>query len=394
MFLILVNTLFDTFGWSTVLPTFPILTERFGMSAGVIGSIMSFTSAISFIIGPILCRASDTYGRSNILIINSSSVLLGLIITASSTNSTTFAIGRILPSLFKCGMGVPNAYAADVSHNDIELLAKNLGRIQAVMSLGMIVGPIIGGKLASMDAMYPFYFASFAMILSVVFLMFVKESKVHNKIQHKRRSSILTSSNIFTSLSSFHLLHTKLAFQIGNGIFELFLVTHVRKQLKLDESSMGYILSFYGLLSFITNSILIPIIPSKVSTNMYYVICMIVIHSIGLLLWGLGSNIIVVFIAIALVCVSANVFLNVLTSVIAERGDTSTAGTTMGINAMVDRAARIVAPLIGGFTMSDSSPLSIGVASFCFGMYCLALQLVGVALFRRESHQFEKKKDI
>ena len=125
----LLNTLLDTFGWAFILPVLPKLHELHGIQHATVGAMMSSVSAISFVIGPVLCRASDSYGRIPFLLLNSLAALIGLLICIYSSTPLLFIIGRILPALLKCGVGVLNAYVSDISGSPAEMTT-NMGRLQ------------------------------------------------------------------------------------------------------------------------------------------------------------------------------------------------------------------------------------------------------------------------
>jgi DHA1 family multidrug resistance protein-like MFS transporter len=282
-----------------------------------------------------------------------------------------FIVGRILPALFKCGMGVPNAYVSDVSLTSLELTT-NLGRLQAAMALGLILGPVIGGYFAKYDVNLPLMFSSVALILSMIFLLYVKESKSKgvSKDKPQRRPSTTTLTHDLTSLSRTQLLHMKFAFQVGNAMFELFLVPYVRRQLHLGEHHIGYVLGFYGLIALISNALVVQLAAKFSATHLLMVVFL---HSIGLLGWGMSQHIVLTLVAITIIAITSCLYLNIVQTLIAELGNSSNAGATMGISSTVDRAARIIAPLIGGFALQESSPVSIGVAAFGFGVYSAAV---------------------
>lgn len=332
-------------------------------------------------------------GRANMLILNSIGTLLGLIICINATTPTQYIAGRIIPALFKCGMGVPNAYIADVSHNDAELIIVNLGRLQAVVSFGMIVGPTIGGHLAQFDPRTPLYYASYAMILSVAFLLFVRENQPKAS-PSRRPSRILANRNSrLASLSPTTLLHIKFAFNLGNSIFEIYAATHIRSQLDLDESSLGYILSYYGLVSLFANVVLIPLIPPRISMRSPTMVGLVLLHSVALLVWGLSKHVYMIVAAVGVVSITSSLFLNTITTLLAEQTEASSSGATMGISAMVDRGAKIIAPLIGGFATESSSLVSVGVCACSFEVYCVAVLLHATAFSRMSSSITGDHKD-
>ena len=190
-------------------------------------------------------------------------------------------------------------------------------------------------------------------------------------------------------LTRSELLHMKFAFHVGNAMFELFLVPHSRRQLALKENQVGYILGYYGFVSLLSNTLLVPWI-TKYSVG--YLLTLLTTHSIGLLAWGLSTETAITVAGITIVAITSSLYVNLIQALVAELGDPMNAGATMGLSAMVDRASRVIAPLIGGFTLQESSPISIGIAAFSFEVYSAIVLVVSTMTWSKRS-QMKKKAE-
>ena len=393
MNVILLSSLFDTFSWSFIIPALPLLQERHAIPNSVVGVVMATTSTMSLIVNPILCRASDKYGRLPFLILSAAGTLIGLLISILAKNPSIYIAGRILPFFVKCGMGVPYAYIADVSGAQSTSLAVNIGRLNAVLALGLIVGPLLGGLLSAYDPLAPFCLAAISTLSSILFLsltlMFQSPATASSgcpentmkKKQQQKEPIQFPASNIFTAFSLASVYHIKFAFQISVGIFELFLVSHVRDQLELKDGSFGgLVVSFYGIVSLLCNSMLIPLLSSSTvfsAMSVSAAALLALMNSAGLLLWGHTHSTANMLFSIFTISVTSSLFTNVMQTLVSERGDGTKMGATMGTSAMVDRAARIVAPIVAGFTKQDkNSPVSIGVAASFFAAYSAGVIIV------------------
>ena len=226
--------------------------------------------------------------------------------------------------------------------------------------------------------------ASASLVLSMISLTFISESKERRKPKKsiRRERDVAFFSKQLVSLTRNQLLHMKFAFHIGNAMFELFLVSHTRRQLFLKENQVGYILGYYGFASLLSNTLLVPWVTSY---SVGYLLALLSAHSLGLLAWGLSTETAITVGGVTLVAITSSLYINLIQALVAELGDPMNAGATMGLSAMVDRASRIIAPLIGGFTLQDSSPISIGVAAFSFEVYSAIVLVFSTTTWSKET---------
>jgi DHA1 family tetracycline resistance protein-like MFS transporter len=80
-------------------------------------------------------------------------------------------LGRALAGVFSGTVSVANAYVADISAPQDR--AKRFGLLGAMMGLGFIVGPVMGGLLGAIDLHLPFYVAGGLTLLNGLYGYFV-----------------------------------------------------------------------------------------------------------------------------------------------------------------------------------------------------------------------------
>ncbi|GAC33661.1 MFS transporter [Paraglaciecola polaris] len=146
------------------------LGREVGLVEVQIGAIISCSSLTIFLVSPLWGRASDIWGRRKVLLIglfgySAGTVLfagvfqaallgylipltaLGLLIVTRVANATVMA--AVAPSA--------NAYMADIT--TVKDRIKGMGAIGAATNIGSILGPAIGGLLASISLLTPLYFS-------------------------------------------------------------------------------------------------------------------------------------------------------------------------------------------------------------------------------------------
>jgi MFS family permease len=159
------------------------LGREVGLVEVQIGAIISSSSLTLFLISPFWGRASDIWGRRKILLIGLfgysagtvmfagvfQAALLGylipvtalvLLIVTRVANATVMA--AVAPSA--------NAYMADIT--TVTDRIKGMGAIGAAGNIGSILGPAVGGLLASISLLTPLYFSILLTLAAAILTLY------------------------------------------------------------------------------------------------------------------------------------------------------------------------------------------------------------------------------
>lgn len=140
--------------------------------AGIVTAVFGF---MQFIAAPILGELSDVYGRKRLLLLG-----VGVLAVSQMLFGFGIAIGalwlllvsRAIAGLAGANISIAQASIADVTEPKDR--AKNFGLIGAAFGIGFILGPLLGGLIASTahSASAPFWFAGMLGVLNVLFVTF------------------------------------------------------------------------------------------------------------------------------------------------------------------------------------------------------------------------------
>jgi len=147
---LLITILLSGMGFGLILPGFPFVAEKLGVPHWAGPMVLGLYAIGQFIATPFWGRYSDRYGRRPLLIGSIAGGMVGHLICAFAADPWTLSFGRLLTGLMGGNIPVAMAYASDISPP--EQRAKTLGIVGASLSLGFIVGPLIGGVLGGKDA--------------------------------------------------------------------------------------------------------------------------------------------------------------------------------------------------------------------------------------------------
>lgn len=146
------------------------LGREVGLVEVQIGAIISCSSLTLFLVSPLWGRASDIWGRKKILLIGLFGYSLGTVLFAGVFQAAL--LGYLIPiaalvllivtrvanaTVMAAVTPSANAYMADIT--SITDRIKGMGAIGAAGNIGSIMGPAIGGLLASISLLTPLYFS-------------------------------------------------------------------------------------------------------------------------------------------------------------------------------------------------------------------------------------------
>lgn len=146
-----------------------------------------------FVGSPLLGQLSDHHGRKRILLYSLVGTTLSYVLSAYSTHHRFLWL--LILSRFLCGITEGNFVIAQAIVTDISQgvqRVRNFGFINIAGSLGFVIGPILGGKLADptivkwFDYATPFWFAALFSLLTV-FLTLWQLPETHLPQQHKEK---------------------------------------------------------------------------------------------------------------------------------------------------------------------------------------------------------------
>ncbi len=160
---ILFTLLIDAVGIGIVFPIMPDLMERVGAAdvarASVwAGLLMAAYAGAQFIFAPIVGSVSDAYGRKPVLLGALAFLAVDYVIMALAGGLGILLVGRFLAGLAGATYITATAYVADLSKPGDR--AANFGMIGAAFGVGFVLGPMLGGLVATVHVTAPFWLAA------------------------------------------------------------------------------------------------------------------------------------------------------------------------------------------------------------------------------------------
>ena len=184
------------------------LGREVGLVEVQIGAIISSSSLTLFLVSPLWGRASDFWGRRKILLIGLFGYSAGTVLFASVFQAAL--LGYLIPvtalillivtrvanaAVMAAVAPSANAYMADIT--TITDRIKGMGAIGAAGNIGSILGPAIGGLLASISLLTPLYFSVFLTLAAAVLTLYALPELPKPSVVKKPQKLKYTDPRIF-----------------------------------------------------------------------------------------------------------------------------------------------------------------------------------------------------
>jgi DHA1 family tetracycline resistance protein-like MFS transporter len=390
---IMVTVLIDMVSIGLIIPVLPPLVGTFTSSpseqAFWYGAVTIVFGIANFFGSPILGRLSDRYGRRPVLLIGFSGLALSFLVTGLATALWMLLVVRLFSGAMQANISVANAYVADITAPAER--AKAFGKLGAMIGMGFILGPVIGGLLGGISLHLPFFFAAGLALCNWLYGFFVLPESLPPE---RRRPFVLREANPISSLRG--LVELKgvgsLVVVIALSALAQFMthtswVLYTSFKFGWGPTQNGWSLFAIGLMSVLVQGVFLSRLLHRFSPQRLAIMGLIS-SSICYVLWGAATQgwmlYAVIFVNVLGFAVSA-----AMQSLIANAADPTTQGRTAGAVGSLNSMMAVVAPAIGAPLLATVSHLPHGDwrigAPFYF---CAALQATSTVLalrhFRRE----------
>ncbi|MFL1780713.1 MFS transporter [Candidatus Hepatincolaceae symbiont of Richtersius coronifer] len=364
-------TVIDLIGIGIIFPLIPIIKLKYQLQGGELAYVVSIFALFSLIGNIVFGLLSDKYGRKALLCFPLFVVAVLYYYTGRAESFTTFLLLRGLTGFFCGNFSVAFASASDLSTPATKF--KYMGIIGAAFSAGFVLGPALGGLLASTDATsgdvtLPFYAAAFLnLIAALLALFFFKETFLRpERLQLKKLT--IKSQNLLAQIITTYSNKTILFFTFLTVCFssitvgvQIYLGLWLNEQFSFSAKQLGLYWSLYSIILTITQLNINKLFKPKAAIV------------IGFLLFG-AATISVLFIndILALIVLSVVMAFGMgiinpnITGNISLQGSKNQQGLIFGINQSASSLGRIIGPNILGFLYVINADLIwITVGIFC-----------------------------
>lgn len=382
-FVVFTTILIDFAGFSLLMPILPLYADRLGASALEVALILSLYALSQLLFLPAWGWFSDRYGRRPVILLSLAGTIGAYVLLVFADTLSMVYVSRVLAGFFAASIGTAQAVVTDItSHED---RARGMGQVGAAVGVGLVIGPAMGGPLASIHESLPFY--TVAAIAAVNFgLAWVLLPETRPPQLERPKWSDLLSSLVPTPLRLIATNHDRriglylyLFFHIFTsiaaleGVFPLFL----GREFEATEWEIGLIFAWLGVFIVLSQGFLVGLLADRFSEA--------TLVMIGLFLCGVGLLGIPwvpsfgwFYLLAPVVAIGNGIAIPTFTSLFSKACEQRGTGELLGQSQAMATTGRVLGPLWAGYAMDRLLP---GSAFVIAGLLLIAaMGIVAVAL--------------
>lgn len=335
-------------GFGIILPLLPYYVESFGAGAVTIGLIAATYSLFQLLAAPILGELSDKFGRRPILLFSIGGTAISFLILGMAKSIPILFLARIVDGASGGNISTAQAYIADITTKSNR--TSGMGVMMAGMSLGMIVGPAVGGLLSQFGYAVPAYAAGIvAAVATILTYFFLPESLISINKVIKKRKNIFNLKDFKDALTHPYIglfltisFMTMFAFSLMQGTFALF----TEHSLHLSIQTNGYIFAYLGFIGILMQIFFLKKLLHLIPENRLIVIALVGLAvSMGMI--AFSESLLVLFVAVTILAFSNSISSPVIAGLISKKTPDTEQGNVAGMSQSVNGMARLTGPILG-----------------------------------------------
>jgi len=370
----------NVLGFAVLIPVLPFVLENFGMGAIEYGVLLSLYPLFQFIGAPFLGTLSDHFGRRPLLLISQFGTMLSWVIVAGSYFIPSidffglplplfvFGLARIVDGITGGNFSVASAYIADITPR--ENRTKIFGLLGAIVGVGLITGPVLGGFLNSTPYGY-FAVALFSCVLSLVTLilmyLFLSESLSAENRKQGFEFHLVRELNIIGKIRKYNesnyiplMFLIRAFFALAFSSYTSTIVLLMKDKFELNSAMIGLLFLLFGLYVIVNQSIIAPRMAKRFGEFKIFYYGQ-VIFILGLLLLAFVQNMSVLLIAVYFTNLGFSTVFPTFKTLITGAVSQQEQGTISGIDESVMAGGSAIAPLLGSFIYKFTGQLSYAI---------------------------------
>lgn len=376
LFILMINMFIAIASFGIVIPILPAYLKSIDQGGIAAGLMISIFAGAQLVMSPIAGKWADKYGRRIMIIAGLSGLALSMFVFYFSDSIGILYVSRaiggvgaalLVPAIF--------AYVADIT--TMEQRAKGNSLISAAMSLGIVVGPGIGGFLAEFGLKMPLLISAFVGIVAVVFSTLVlKESKPTDTEEPEGKSEPMIKEIAQSFKKPYFIpLVITLVMSFGLLAYESVLGLFVDDQFGASPQDIAWMITATGIVSVIIQLFVVDKVVRRFGeANVLRIF--LGVAAFGFLLSILISSYAFFFVITMIIFLSTSILRPVLTTLISKLAGNEQ-GFAMGMNNAYMSIGNVLGPLLAGILYDVNI-----IYPFILGLVVLVITTIGSIIWK------------
>ncbi|MDI7743781.1 MFS transporter [Lysinibacillus fusiformis] len=372
--ILMLNMFITMGGVGIVIPVLPTYLKNFGVGGEVYGSLIAVFAFAQFLFSPLAGGLSDRYGRKlfiigGLIVYGISQIIFGL-----ASEVWILYLGRFLSGVGAAFiMTTIMAYVADIT--TVEERGKGMGLIGAAISLGFMIGPGLGGFLATVNIHFPFFLAGGVSIVAAL-LSFIVLPNVQPQIKEAantpRRENVLKQMVRSVKTPYFVILIVVFTFNFGISNFQSTLSMFLTYKFDYAATDIAIVITVGGFAGVVLQMFIIDKLFRRFG-EMKVILVNLLVAALSMILMIYVSGFFIIL-AVATLFQIAGVFIRPAVNTLISKFAGNEQGYAAGMNNAYMSLGNMIGPALAGVLLEWhlSIPFIFG-AVILFGCFGLAL---------------------
>lgn len=376
LFVLMINMFIAIGSFGIIIPILPAYLKSIDQGGIAAGLMISIFAGAQLVMSPIAGKWADKYGRRIMIIAGLSGLALSMFVFYFSDSIGILYVSRVIGGV-GAALLVPAifAYVADITSMDQR--AKGNSLISAAMSLGIVVGPGIGGFLAEFGLKMPLLVSALVGVVAVIFSTLVlKESKPADVSVTEGKSEPMVKEIAQSFKKPYFIpLVITLVMSFGLLAYESVLGLFVDDQFAASPQDIAWMITGTGIVSVIIQLFVVDKVVRRFGeANVLRIF--LGVAAFGFLLSILVSSYAFFFVITMIIFLSTSILRPVLTTLISKLAGNEQ-GFAMGMNNAYMSIGNVLGPLLAGILYDVNI-----IYPFILGLVVLVATTIGSIIWK------------
>ena len=345
--LLMLNMFIAVGSFGIIIPIIPAYLKELGQGGTAAGLIIAIFAFAQFLVSPIGGKWTDKYGRRPLINIGLLTLAISMFIFYFADSVALLYVSRAIGGI-GCAFLIPAIYAYVADITTMDQRAKGNSFISAAMSLGIVIGPGIGGFLAEYGLKTPLLVSAIVGLLAFVVSFFtLKESQLEKMDVSEQPDSSMVKDILLSVKKPFFIpLVITLIMSFGLMAYETVLGLYVDDQFGATPQEIAFMVTATGLVGVIMQLFVVDwIVKAMGELNVLKIF--LIVTAFGFLLSIIANSYNTFFAISLLIFLATSILRPVLTTLISKLAGNEQ-GFAMGMNNAYMSIGNILGPLLAG----------------------------------------------
>lgn len=351
IYILMINMFIAIGSFGIVIPILPAYLESIGEGGMAAGLMIAIFAAAQFLFSPISGRWADQYGRRKMIIYGLLGLTISMFVFYLSDGIWVLYLSRVIGGI-GAAMLIPAifAYIADITTFDQR--AKGTSLVSAAMSLGIVVGPGIGGFLADYSLKLPFLVSALVSLAAVLFsVALLKEQDAveadpATAMDMTQQEAMLAKIARSVKMPYFIPLVITLVMSFGLLAYESVIGLYLDNQFNSTAKDIAFMITATGIVSVIVQLFVVDRIVRRFG-EVVILLAFIGVAAFGFLLSLFAGSYAMFFSVSLIIFLATSILRPVLNTLISKMAE-GEVGFAMGMNNAYMSVGNILGPLLAG----------------------------------------------